>query len=191
MHKIVHAAFVLVFCGASAAQAQEAAYAGLAVGTSKTAVTGSSGQRVEHHNDPIKLKAHAGYALNEHFAIEGGYAGATGKYRFDKAQFGAAADPQGQAHAVYAALRGKVAVSESVDLFAKLGVAHNRFKLEGAGSADFDVSAAKPMAGVGAAYRLSDKLALTAEFEHYGRVREGNRRFTQNRAQAGIRFDFR
>lgn len=191
MHKIVHAAaFTFVFCGASAVQAQQGAYAGLAVGASKTSVTGSSGQRVEADNDPVKLKGYVGYAFSDHFAIEGGYVGATGKYRFDKAQFGTATDPRGGVHALYAALRGKVAVSESVDLFAKLGVARTHFTLEGAGAQDFDVKAVKPMAGVGAAYRLSEKLALTAEFEHYGRVREGNRRFAQNRAQAGVQFGF-
>lgn len=191
MHKIVHAAaFTLILAGAGAAQAQQGVYAGLAVGTSKTSLTGSSGQRVEPDNDPIRLKGYAGYALSEHFAIEGGVAGATGKYRFDKAEFGAAADPQARMHAVYAALRGKVAVSESVDLFAKLGVAHNSFKLEGTGAGDVDLSAVKPMAGVGVAYRLTDKLALTAEFEHYGRVREGKRSFAQRSAQAGIQFGF-
>lgn len=191
MHKIVHAAaFIVILSGAGAVQAQQGAYAGITVGTSKTTVTGSSGQRVEAGNSPVKLKGYAGYALNDHFAIEGGYAGAAGKYRFDKARFGAAADPKGETHAVYAALRGKVAVSKSVDLFAKLGVAHTRYELEGAGSRDFDVSAVKPMAGVGAAYRLTDKVALTAQFEHYGRVREGNRRFAQSRAQAGIEIGF-
>jgi len=191
MLKIVQAAaFILILSGASAVQAQQGAYAGIAVGTSKTSLTGSSGQRVDADNDPIKLKGYVGYALSDHFAIEGGVAGASGKYRFDKAQFGAATDPQAETRAVYAAVRGKVAVSASVDLFAKLGVAHNTFKLEGAGKGDFDVSAVKPMAGVGAAYRLTDKLALTAEFEHYGRVREGNRRFAQNRANVGVQFGF-
>ncbi|MEH6437832.1 outer membrane beta-barrel protein [Massilia sp. DD77] len=191
MHKIVHAAvFFLILAGTSAAHAQERAYAGFTLGPSKAGVMNGAGQRIEHHNDGIAFKAYAGYPLSEHFAIEGGYAGTSSKPRFDKAQFGAAADPKAGMSAFYAALRGKVAVSASVDLFAKLGVARNRFELAGAGAQDFDVSAVKAMVGVGAAWRLSEKVALTAELEHYGRVREGSRSFVQNRAQVGLQFGF-
>ncbi|MET0980974.1 MAG: porin family protein [Telluria sp.] len=191
MHKYVFAAaFIATTLAASAARAQERGYAGLSLGTSKIGVTNGAGQRIEHNNDVAALKGYAGYVLNEHFAIEGGYAGTTKKPRFDREQFGAAADPQAHMSAAYAALRGKVAVSHSVDVFAKLGVAANHVELAGAGAQDFDVIGVKPMVGVGAAWRLSDKVALTAEFEHYGRVREGNRSFTQNRAQAGVQFGF-
>lgn len=191
MLKIVHgAAFIIILCGTSAAHAQERGYAGLTLGPSKVGVTNGAGQRIEHNNDVVALKGYAGFALGEHFAIEGGYAGTSKKPRFDRAQFGAAADPQAHMSALYVALRGKVAVSQSVDVFAKLGVAANHVELAGAGAQDFDVIAVKPMVGVGAAYRLTEKVALTAELEHYGRVREGNRSFVQNRAQVGIQLGF-
>lgn len=188
MHKIVF--FIAFALGAHVAHAQERGYAGLALGTSKFGVVNSAGQRIEHHNDVVALKGYAGYALSEHFAIEGGYTGTTKSPRFDRARFGTAADPKAHASALYAAVRGKVAVSGSVDLFAKLGVAANHFELAGAGAQDVDIVGIRPMAGVGAAWRLTDKVALTAEVEHYGRVRDGNRRFMQNRAYAGVRFGF-
>lgn len=191
MHKIVlSAAFIAITLGANAVHAQERGYVGLTLGTSKYGLMNGAGQRIEHNNDVTALKGYAGYVLNEHFAIEGGYAGTTKKPRFDRSQFGAAADPQAHASALYVAVRGKVAVSQSVDVFAKLGVAASHFELAGAGAQDFDVIGIKPMAGVGAAYRLTDKVALTAELEHYGRVREGKRRFVQNRAQVGVQFGF-
>jgi hypothetical protein len=191
MQKIVHAAaFIVILAGAGAAQAQERGYVGLTVGPSKGSVTNGAGQRVERHNDVAAFKGYAGYALNQHLAIEGGYAGTTGKLRFDGARFGAATDPRADMSAFYAALRGKVSVGASVDLFAKLGVARNRFELAGAGAQDFDVTAVKPMVGAGAAWRVTATVALTAELEHYGRVREGNRRFVQNRAQVGVQFGF-
>lgn len=191
MHKIVFtASFVLTTLAAGSAHAQERAYAGLALGTSRFAVTNGAGERIEHDNDVVALKGYAGYALTGHVAIEGGYAGTIKSPRFDKDRFGAAADPQAHASALYAAVRGKVAVGQSVDLFAKLGVAANHLELSGAGAQDFDIIAVRPMAGVGASYRLTGKIALAAEFEHYGRVREGNRRFMQNRAHAGIQFGF-
>lgn len=191
MQKIVHAAAIIVIvAGAAVAQAQERGYIGLTVGPSKASVTNGDGQRVDRDNDVVAFKGYAGYALNRHLAIEGGYAGTTGKLRFDGARFGAATDPRAGMSAFYAALRGKVAVGEAVDLFAKLGVARNRFELSGAGAQDFHVTAVKPMVGAGATWRVTDTVALTAELEHYGRVREGNRRFVQNRAQVGVQFGF-
>lgn len=193
MQKIVHAAAFIVIlagAGASAAQAQERGYVGLTVGPSKASVTNGAGQRIDRDNDVVAFKGYAGYVLNPHLAIEGGYAGTTGKLRFDGARFGAATDPRAEISAFYAALRGKVAVGASVDLFAKLGVARNRFELSGSGAQDFHVTAVKPMVGAGAAWRVTDTVALTAELEHYGRVREGNRRFVQNRAQVGVQFGF-
>lgn len=191
MQKIVHAAaFIVIFLGAGAAQAQQRGYIGLAVGPTKGSITNGDGQRIGQENDVVAFKGYAGYALNPHLAIEVGYAGTSGKLRFDGPRFGAATDPRADMSAFYAALRGKVAVGASVDLFAKLGVAHNRFELAGLGARDFEVTAAKPMVGVGAAWRMSDQVALTVELEHYGRVREGNRRFVQNRAQVGVQFGF-
>jgi OOP family OmpA-OmpF porin len=191
MYKIVsNAALFLILCASSATQAQQRGYAGLAIGPGKAGFGNAAGERIEHHNDVINFKAYAGYSLNEHFALEGGYAGTGSKPRFDKTRFGVAADPKADVSAVYAALRGSMAVSATVDLYAKLGVAHNHVELDGAGAQDVDVSAYRPMAGVGAAWRLTGNLALTAELEHYGRVREGSRRFSQNRAQVGIRFGF-
>ena len=191
MHKIFFAAFIVATTvGTNAAHAQERGYAGLTIGTSKFGVLNGAGQRIEHNNDVVALKGYAGYTLSEHFAVEGGYAGTTKKPRFDRAQFGADADPQAYTSALYGAVRGKVAVSGSVDVFAKLGVAVNHLELAGAGAQDFDIIAVRPMVGVGAAYRLTDKVALTAELEHYGRVREGNRSFMQNRAQVGVRLGF-
>lgn len=191
MQKIVHAAAIIVIlCGAGAAQAQERGYIGLALGPSKGSIKNGDGQRVRQDNDVVAFKGYAGYVLNRHFAIEGGYAGTTGKLRFDGARFGAATDPRADMSAYYAALRGTIAVGASVDLFAKLGVARNRFELSGLGAQDFHVTGVKPMLGVGVAWRVSEQVTLTAELEHYGRVREGNRRFVQNRAQLGVQFGF-
>lgn len=191
MQKFVHAAVLIAILAiAGAARAQERGYIGLAVGPSKASVTNGDGQRVDRDNDVVAFKGYAGYDLNRHLAIEGGYAGTTGKLRFDGARFGVATDPRADMSALYAALRGKVAVGASVDLFARLGVARNRFELTGAGAQDFHVTAVKPMVGAGVAWRVSDQVALTAELEHYGRVREGNRRFVQNRAQLGVQFGF-
>lgn len=191
MQKIVHAAaFIVILAGAGATQAQERGYIGLSLGPSKGSVTNADGQRIGQDNDVVAFKGYAGYALNRHLAIEGGYAGTTGKLRFEGERFGAATDPRADMSAFYVALRGKVAVGASVDIFAKLGVARNRFELTGAGARDFDVTAVKPMLGVGIAWRVTDQVALTVELEHYGRVREGSRRFVQNRAQAGVQFGF-
>jgi hypothetical protein len=92
--------------------------------------------------------------------------------------------------AFHAALRGTVAVGASVELFANLGVARNRFELSGVGARDFRVTGVKPVLGAGVGWRVSGRVTLTAGLEHYGRVREGIRRLVQNRAQVGVQFGF-
>jgi hypothetical protein len=52
------------------------------------------------------------------------------------------------------------------------------------------MSGTKAMAGVGTAYNISDKVALTLEVEHYGRVRERQVSLSMTRVQAGVKFGF-
>ena len=94
MQKIVQVAAVfIILSAASAVRAQERGYVGLTIGPSKAGVMNGVGQRIDHDNDVIAFKVYAGYALSEHFAIEGGYAGTNNKPRFDRRMFGVAALP--------------------------------------------------------------------------------------------------
>jgi len=165
-------------------------YAGVTTGWSNSTLVNSAGERFKSTNHPIPLKVYGGVELNKHFAVEAGYAGATGKHEFDKRLTGTATAPQLSSQATYVALKGTMAVGESVDVYGKAGVAYSRFELHGAEAKNFTFSDANAMAGVGVAYKVNDGLAVTLELEHFGRVRGRQTRLSMNRLQAGVKFSF-
>lgn len=165
-------------------------YVGAATGFSKSTLENSVGERFSSKKHPLPVKVYAGVALTEYLALEAGYSRSTGKHVFDKRLLGTTTEPRLASQAVYLAARGTVAVSESVDLHAKLGVARNHFELSNAGIHNRDLKATKPMLGIGAAYKLNERAAVTLEFESYGTVREKQTRLRQQRLQAGLKFGF-
>lgn len=189
MLRILSIAVAALFVHTQAHAQDKRYYAGVTTGSSKATLNNSAGERYTSTNHPIPLKVYGGVELNDHFALEAGYAGATGKYEFDKGLTGQGA-PEFSSKVAYAAVKGTIAISDSFDVYGKAGVAYSRYEMEGAGSRNFKVGAAKPMAGVGMAYKLNDSVALTLELEHYGRVREKGVSITQNRIHAGVRFGF-
>lgn len=191
MHKFVSAvAAAAALIGCTQVHAQDTRYyAGVTTGSSKASLSNSAGDRYTSTNHPIPLKVYGGAELTRHFAVEAGYAGATGKHEFDQGLTGQGT-PEFSSQVAYAAVKATMPVSDTFDVFGKAGVAYSRYEMEGAGIGNFKVSAAKPMAGVGVAYKVSDKFALTLELEHYGKVREEGVSITQNRIHAGVKFGF-
>jgi len=165
-------------------------YAGLASGQGKSTLENAAGERFSSKNHPLPVKLYGGIELAEHIAVEAGYSGTTGKYSFDKRLYGSATEPRLASRAFYVAAKGTVAVSEKVDLHAKLGMAHSRFEMSEAGANDGTISGTRPMFGIGAAYNFTKQVAATLEFEHYGTVREKNARLRQQQLQAGVKFSF-
>lgn len=165
-------------------------YAGVATGQSTSTLENSAGERFSSKNHPLPIKLYGGAVLTDNFALEAGFSGSTGKYEFDKRLFGTATEPRLASRALYLAAKGTVAISEKVDLHAKLGVAHSRFEISDAGTHDRTLSGTKPMFGVGAAYKLTERVAATLEFEHYGTVREQRYKLRRQQLQAGLKFGF-
>ena len=191
MHKFVSAvAAAAAFISCTQAHAQDTRYyAGVTTGSSKASLNDRAGQRYSSTNHPIPLKVYGGAELNKHLAVEAGYSGAIGKHEFDQGLTGQGA-PEFSAQVAYAAVKATMALTGSFDVFGKAGVAYSRYEMDGAGAGNFKVGAAKPMAGVGVAYNISDRFALTLELEHYGRVKEKGVSITQNRIHAGVKFGF-
>ncbi len=147
MHKFVSAAAAaaaLITCTQALAQ-DTRYYAGVTTGSSKASLNNSDGKRYTSTNHPIPLKIFGGVELNKHFAVEAAYAGATGKHEFDTGLTGQGA-PEFSWNVAYVAVKATMPVSESFDVYGKAGVAYSRYEMEGAGSKNFKVGAAKPMA---------------------------------------------
>ncbi|MGI4719648.1 MAG: outer membrane beta-barrel protein [Janthinobacterium lividum] len=194
MHKLVFATILALVAShatdARAADDTKRFYAGIATGISKSTLENSAGERFSSKKHPLPLKLYGGVDLSEHVALEAGVSATAGKHMFDQRLFGTVTEPRLASRAFYLAAKGTVAVSDKVDLHAKVGAARSRFELTDAGVHDRTLSATKPMFGVGAAYKLTDSAAATLEFEHYGTVREQGYKLSQRRLQAGIRFGF-
>ncbi len=127
-----------------------------------------------------------GQTLSDNLGYEIGY------FHFGKNSyaFGTAADGERgsiNTQSLYAAAVGTVPLGESFSLFGKLGVAVNHSKGEfventsgpAAGapisSTRTTVSETKttPIIGVGAAYNFSKQVAVTAEYQYFGKVADG------------------
>lgn len=165
-------------------------YAGIATGQSKSTLENPAGERFSSNKHPLPVKLYGGFALTDYLALEAGFSGAAGKYEFDRRLYGTTTEPRLASHAFYVAVRGTVAVSDRVDLHAKLGAAHSRFEMSNAGANDRKLSGTKPMVGIGASYKFTESVAATLEFEHYGTVREKGYELSQRQLQAGLKFGF-
>lgn len=192
---VLAASLALSFLAAHAAHAADGTtlprfYAGVATGQSKSTLENSLGERFSSKNHPLPVKLYGGIELSDYFAVEAGFSGTTGKHEFDQRLFGTASEARLQSRALYLAAKGTVAVSDKVDLHAKLGVAHSRFELSDAGAHDRKVDGTKPMFGIGAAYNFTQQLAGTLEFEHYGTVREQGFKMRRQQLQAGLKLRF-
>jgi len=192
MNKHVLAALLALPLSAHAAGQEDTHrfYAGIATGQSKSTLENSAGERFTSKSHPLPVKVYGGITLNDHFAVETGFSGTFGEHTFDKRLFGTDTEPRLASHALYLAAKGTVAVSERIDLHAKLGVAHSRFKVSNAGANDRNVSDTKPMFGIGAAYAFTPQVAATLEFEHYGTVRENESKLRRQQVQLGVKVGF-
>jgi OOP family OmpA-OmpF porin len=174
MKKIVFA-LIASAAVAGAAQAQDLSataprgYVGLGVATadheyslSGVTTTGSEGYKASG-------KIFGGYEFNNIWGVETGYT------HFSKSDFsynanGVAGRGGSRAHAFYVAGKANAMINDQFSVFGKLGLENSdrSFSTSTAGlsGSDHDTGV---YAGVGVQYNLNQKVALTAEYERYGK----------------------
>jgi OmpA-OmpF porin, OOP family len=179
-------AFTALALLAASAHAQQA-YVGATIAGARMEYQGAPDTaRVE---DKVLFgKLYGGYAFNETFALEGGWA-AYGKAKFGKADTGAPYDASFDANLVYAALRGTYRFDERWSVSGKLGQAWH-YQRDESGGALLRSHARRLMVGVGGAYDLTPNTALTLEFNDYGTVRTVGTERKVRKFEAGARFSF-
>ncbi|MES3021977.1 MAG: outer membrane beta-barrel protein [Pseudomonadota bacterium] len=134
------------------------------------------------------VKIFGGYNINRNFALEAGY-GNFGSITLKNTGAGASGDARIDTSTFYAAGKGTYAINDRFNLYGKLGVARTTFALTGFG--DPDVKMTRPLVGFGAEYNISQQVALTLGYEHYGRVQAAPKRsFGINKLEAGLKFSF-
>lgn len=141
-------------------------------------------------SDEVALagKVYGGWHLNEHFGVEAGYV-RFGSLAESVSVGGDTVEQGARGRSLYAALTGRVPLTSSLALTGKAGVSFGKVSGNDVlpASAQLVGSQRSLMYGVGAEYRLSPQIALTADFEHFGKLSDNARASVMS---AGMRYDF-
>ncbi len=167
---------------AMSSAAHAGGYAGVGFGNSSIDIE-STPYTVDKEDSDTAFSVFGGVDLNRNFAVEAGYVNLGEFSRSDASNDGVFAESLVQSvegTAFYAALVGKLPVSDAVDLYAKGGLARWDVDLaatytitdiatgaSGTGSGSMSESGTDPMFGVGASFSASDTLAIRAEFTRF------------------------
>lgn len=130
--------------------------------TSRGDFGGSTGARV-----------YGGYQLTPIYGVEGGYTHfGKGSNTFTRDSDGAAGTVDVDAQAWSVAGKARMPLNDRFALHAKLGAAHRRLALRGAGAlaaTHSTVYDTRLLAGVGASWTLDRNLAVNLDYDRYGR----------------------
>lgn len=163
------------------AQASDSFYAGASV-TKAGTINFAPG--ISSDNRHLSVAGYGGYNFNDGFAIEAGYI-EPGSFR---------APDQGpryklDASAFYVAAKGTVRFGEKWSMAGKVGLARNSYELS-TPTGNAEVRSNRIMYGIGVAYQLSAKVALTLELENFGKTNAPNFRLSHRRLAVGMRYAF-
>lgn len=176
----------LAAAGTGAAQAQDY-FTGAAILAPGNTHLDTQAGRIKSKNDPLRFKLYGGMNFSDSLALEGGFAH-FGKDRFsaDGADIGISTD------ILYAAARGTWRFSDAFELFGRVGVSAQRYSIDKLAGIPGSRSGFAPLLGVGLGYKLSDKVTLTLEAEHFGRIdiNKNGRHFGRGSYSAGLKYSF-
>jgi OOP family OmpA-OmpF porin len=119
-------------------------------------------------------KLYGGFELSPNWGVELGYAN-LGKMRNVYNVFGTNVAVTAKSYSMYVAGTGTVPLGDQFSLFGKLGLAANHTSVTGtAGGFSASDSGNKSgiMFGAGAAFNVTKNVALTLEYDHFGKVAE-------------------
>jgi len=183
------AALLLGTCSLRASGAESAAeaatetattrfYAGGALGGSTFDLPATDPPPPAHSaKSAAALKAYFGYRLGPYFGVEGGYARLGSLSRWSAAA-GGSVEQKSNAQVFYAAAAGRWPISAAFALNGRLGLASGRISDTARVLPDAPTAAGRTtglMLGVGAEYSLSQRLALTADYDHFDKLSKASK----------------
>ena len=127
-----------------------------------------------------------GFSIDKNFGVELGYI----NFGKDKESDGYFSESL-QRQAFYIAGVGSLPVTDTFSVFAKLGIAANRYEynVSGLGFSESEkITKTKPMAGLGVAYNFTKEVAGTLEYQYFGKM--GEYGVKSSAITAGIKYDF-
>lgn len=119
-------------------------------------------------------KIFGGYDIDPTWGVEAGYTDfKKSTYNYTSTTTNTAGRAESDGNSFYVAGKATAPINEQFSAFGKLGVARNKSTLSSATPA-FNTSHSKTevYAGVGLQYNLNQKVALTAEYERYGKSKD-------------------
>ncbi len=152
-------------------------YAGGAIGRSSFSLSSSSSAPVpwggeKNSKAGTAYKLYGGYRLTENFGVEAGYA-RLGRVSQWTSAYGVFTQQSGSGQAFYAAATARLPLGDAFAINGRLGISRGRISGSDnavAGSQRFSGSSTGVMAGFGAEYRVTQNLAITADYDYFGKL---------------------
>ncbi len=118
-------------------------------------------------------KIFGGYDIDQTWGVEAGYTDFK-KSTYNYTKNATAGSAQSDGNSFYVAGKATAPITDQVSVYGKLGAARNKTTLSSATNAEFNTSDSKTEAygAVGVQYNLNQKVALTAEYERYGKSKD-------------------
>lgn len=146
-------------------------YVGGALGMSRYRLADPGAPVVSKDNSGTGLKLYGGWRFTENFGIEAGYA-RLGQFSERVRQGVSEVEQQGKGRVLYAAATGRIPLAGAFAINGRAGVAQGQVSGRNVLSA-----AANPigrerglMLGGGLEYGLSHNIAITADYDHFGKL---------------------
>jgi opacity protein-like surface antigen len=157
----------------SAAQAQQLprGYVGGAVATADAASNVPGATNASEGKYKAGAKLFGGYEFNQTWGVEAGYT----DFRKQNQSYtlnGATGNAETKGESIYLAAKATAPINERVSVYGKAGLAHNKRELTATDAVlNRDVSKTEAYGAVGLQYNINEQVALTAEYERYGKKR--------------------
>lgn len=118
-------------------------------------------------------KIFGGYDIDQTWGVEAGYTDVR-KSAYNYTMNGLPGRAESDGNSFYVAGKATAPINDQVAIFGKLGAARNKATLTSGTNPMFnrDESKTELYAGVGVQYNLNQKVALTAEYERYGKKKD-------------------
>ncbi|MFL6674294.1 MAG: outer membrane beta-barrel protein [Massilia sp.] len=159
----------------TAAQAQTnatapRAYVGIGVATADHdyKLNGAGVSNVDSDGYKASAKVFGGYEIDQRYGVEAGYTDFRSS-DFSYSQNGVTRHGSSDGYGVYVAGKANLPINDQFSAYGKLGVAYSDRKLDTSNGLRFSDHDTGVYAGVGVEYKLNQQVALTAEYERYGK----------------------
>jgi opacity protein-like surface antigen len=159
----------------SAAQAQQVTprgYVGVGVATADRQDNIPGASNVSGGDYKASGKLFGGYDFNQTWGLEAGYTDFR-KSKHDYTSNGVAGRAEVDGESTYLAAKATAPINERTSMYGKVGAVHNKRTLAATTPGlDRDESKTELYAGVGVQYNINEQVALTAEYERYGKKKD-------------------